>query len=224
MDVQSAIDQMRTLLSPHPQRVYKMAYYRKQTKNHWARDDPAFCFLQAAMLVASSVAYCLAFRVGSVSAVLGFATKSVLVHWLGFGVAVATLGRVIANRKLMTAERSPSHVRQHVEWLYAFDIHCNAFVPLFVLLYGVQFFLLPLVLGNSLIALGVSNTLYAIALAWYVYITHLGYRALPFLSNTEVFLFPIAIILVVYVFNFVGYPFGLGFNASRIVAYLYFEG
>ena len=124
---------------------------------------------------------------------------------------------------------------------------------------GVQFFLLPLVLGTSLLSLGVSNTLFAVAFGWYFYITHLGYRgkkitfccffsnlicrshslsyynfamdtyviikiaALPFLSNTEVFLFPIAAILAIYVFNLMGYPFSLGFNASRIVAYIYFE-
>ena len=35
--------------------------------------------------------------------------------------------------------------------------------------------------------------------------------------------FPIAAILAIYVVNFVGYPFGLGWNASRIVAYIYFE-
>jgi hypothetical protein len=47
--------------------------------------------------------------------------------------------------------------------------------------------------------------------------------ALPFLSNTEVFLFPIAAIIAIYVFNFAVFPFGLGWNASRIVAYIYFE-
>lgn len=41
---------------------------------------------------------------------------------------------------------------------------------------GVQFFLLPIVLGSSLLSLGVANTLYAIAFGWYCYITHLGYR------------------------------------------------
>lgn len=295
MDLQSAFDQMRTLLSPYPQRVYKMAYYRKQTKNHWARDDPAFCFVQVVMIIASSFAYGFAFRVASLSAIVGFVAKSVLIHWLGFGVVVASAGRVIANQHLMTAERSSSHVKQNVEWLYAFDVHCNAFVPLFVILCefvlrqrketlktggsrfrailmvrlsllfphklaktsdGVQFFLLPLVLGTSLLSLGVSNTLFAVAFAWYFYITHLGYRgkghsvctpwgrlspvavltqrflfnmnvtpiaALPFLSHTEVFLFPIVAILAIYVFNFVGYPFGVGFNASRIIAYIYFE-
>lgn len=223
MDLQSAIDQMRTLISLYPQPVYKMAYYRKQTKNHWARDDPAFSFLQVAMIIASSIAYALAFRLGSISAIIGFVVKSVLINWLGFGVLAASLGRLIANQHLMTTERSSSHVKQNVEWLYAFDVHCNSFVPLFVVLYGVQFFLLPIVLGSSLLSLGVANTLYAVAFSWYFYLTHLGYRALPFLSNTEVFLYPIAAILALYIFNFVGYPFGLGWNASRIVAYIFFE-
>lgn len=199
-----------------------MAYYRKQTKNHWARDDPAFCFVQVIMIAAFSVAYGFAFRVGSLTAMFGWVAKSILIHWLGFGVIVASAGRLAANKHFMKAERSPSHVKQDVEWLYAFDVHCNAFVPLFVLLYGAQFFLLPLVLGTSFLSMGVSNTLYATAFGWYFYITHLGYRALPFLSNTEVFLFPIAAIVAIYVFNFSVYPFGLGWNVSRIVAYIYF--
>merc|ERR1711957_1015505 len=207
----------------YPQRVYKMAYYRKQTKNHWARDDPAFCFLQVIMIFASSIAYGFAFRIVSFSAIAGFVAKSILIHWLGFGVVMASVGSWMANQHLMTTERSSSHVKQNVEWLYAFDVHCNAFVPLFVLLYGVQFFLLPLVLGTSLLSFGVSNTLFAIAFSWYWYITHLGYRALPFLSNTEVFLFPITAIMFIYMINLVGYPFGLGWNASRIIAYIYFE-
>ena len=134
MDLQSAIDQMRTLLTVYPQPVYKMAYYRKQTKNHWARDDPAFSFLQVVMLIAFSVTYGLAFRLGSLSAILGFVLKSVLINWLGFGVVVSSLGRLVANRHLMMDGRSSSHVKQNVEWLYAFDVHCNSFVPLFVIL------------------------------------------------------------------------------------------
>ena len=146
MDLQSAIDQMRTLLSLYPQRVYKMAYYRKQTKNHWARDDPAFCFVQVIMVMAFSVAYGFAFRVGSISAMFSWVAKSLLLHWLGFGIIVASVGRVVANQHLMSAQLSPSHVRQDVEWLYAFDVHCNAFVPLFVLLCKVLFIVILFVM------------------------------------------------------------------------------
>merc|ERR1712226_1760874 len=122
----------------------------------------------------------------------------------------------------LAGTQSSSHVKQSVEWLYAFDIHCNSFFPMFCLLYVVQFFSLPLVLGQSLFSLLASNTLYAAAFSWYWYITHLGYRSLPFLSNTEAFLFPVAAIALVYVLNLVGYPFGMGWNASRLFAQVYF--
>lgn len=85
-----------------------------------------------------------------------------------------------------------------------------------------QFFLLPVVLGSSFFALVVGNTLYAAALSWYWYVTHLGYRTLPFLSNTEVFLFPIAAIAVVYVLNLVLHPFGYSWNTSIMMARFYF--
>jgi UNC-50 family len=91
------------------------------------------------------------------------------------------------------------------------------------LLDGLQFFALPVALGKGLLPLFISNTLYGAAFAWYWYITHLGYRALPFLSNTEVFLFPIAAIVVVYAAMLIGYPLaGFGFNATRVMARLYF--
>jgi len=226
MDVQCALDQMKSLISFSPlqtQKVYKMAYYRKQTKNHWARDDPAFVSLQIIFLALSSISYTIAFRTEDmISQMIHFSFQSIIVNFILSGLFFATVGRVIANTHL-TVQNSPSHVRQGVEWLYAFDIHCNAFFPFFICLYLVQFFLLPIVLGKSLLALVVSNTLYAIAFSWYFYVTHLGYRALPFLSNTEVFLFPIAVVIILYVLNLVAYPFGFGWNASRIAAYLYFE-
>ena len=132
MDIQSALDQMRSLLSGRPHVVYKTSYYRKQTKNHWARDDPAFCALQAVFLVVAALAYSVAFR-SSVGGGLGFLLHSLLFNWLVAGAIVATIGRELANRHLCV-HQSNSHVKQSVEWLYAFDIHCNAFFPLFCLL------------------------------------------------------------------------------------------
>jgi len=240
MDLQAALDQMRTILSTSPQRVYKTSYYRKQTKNHWARDDPAFAVLEIAFLAVASVAYCVAFKRPSlILAVLKFAVQHILGVWFGFGIVVSTSCQFVANNYLSHGSNnngnagevegrvggglSSHHVKQVVEWLYAFDIHCNAFLPLFVVVYATQFFLLPVVLGKSMFSLIVSNTLYAMGISWYIYITHLGYRALPFLGMTEVFLFPIAAVLIVYIVNLVGYPFGFGYNASRIMAHLCFD-
>jgi len=223
MDIQSALEQMRCLVTHQAPKVYKLAYYRKQTKGHWSRDDPGFLVLQVTLLALSSVAHCIAFRSDSILYnTITFTFHSILVNYLGLGALLATLGRMISNQHLSTVQ-STAHVKQSVEWMYALDIHCNAFVPLFALLYGVQFFLLPLVLQNSFLAFLTSNTLYALAFGYYFYVTHLGYRALPFLVNTEVFLFPICGVLFLFLLNLLGYPFGMGFNASRIFAHLYFE-
>ncbi len=60
-----------------------------------------------------------------------------------------------------------------------------------------------------------ANLLYAAALSYYHYMTFLGYSALPFLTNTELFLYPIGAIGVVL-------PFAImfGFNPSRCVSSL----
>lgn len=146
MDLQNALDQMKTLISTRPQLVYKTAYYRKQTKNHWARDDPAFVFLQAIFLGISSIAYGVAFRI-SILSVLSFMLASVLWNWIGLGIILAAASRETANRHLLTVQ-SHSHVRQTVEYLYAFDIHCNSFFPVFVVLctYSLIFIALQLLL------------------------------------------------------------------------------
>lgn len=132
MDIQAALDQMKSLLSTRPQVIYKTAYYRKQTKNHWARDDPAFVALQGIFLIIAVVAYSVAFRI-SFSGAISFLLYTLLWNWLGMGFILSTFCREIANRHL-TVHQSSSHVKQQVEWLYAFDIHCNAFFPVYVLL------------------------------------------------------------------------------------------
>ena len=81
--------------------------------------------------------------------------------------------RSISNKYLRV--HSLHSVEQNVEWLYSFDIHCNAFFPLFLILYVVQYFLLPVLLTDGFLPLLLSNSLYAIAFCYYHYITFLGY-------------------------------------------------
>ena len=133
MDMQSALDQMSTLIfTTTPQRIYKTSYYRKQTKNHWARDDPAFVVLQILFLVLASIAFCVAFHMVSLRNILFIAFHNIIINWLLCGVIICSVGRWISIQYL-TVHQS-NHVKQHVEWLYAFDIHCNAFFPFFILL------------------------------------------------------------------------------------------
>lgn len=51
-----------------------------------------------------------------------------------------TFYRFIAN-KFLKAEPMTHHVAESVEFAYAFDIHCNAFFPLFVTLHVIQILL-----------------------------------------------------------------------------------
>ena len=43
-----------------PKTAYKHTSYHKQTKNHWARDDPAFVVICCGLVAAAATAYCLA--------------------------------------------------------------------------------------------------------------------------------------------------------------------
>lgn len=75
----------------------------------------------------------------------------------------------------------------------------RAFFPLYLHLYVVQFILLPLLTRSSFVATLLGNSLYLSALAYYVYITFLGYHALPSLQHTELLLAPVLVLGLLWV-------------------------
>merc|ERR1712050_58942 len=109
-------------------------------------------------------------------------------------MGIATLSWFISNKYLRV--QSFHGVEQRMEWMYAFDIHCNSFFPLFLVLYVVHYFLLPFLIQPTFGAAIVSNVLYAVALCYYSYIMSLGYSMLPFLERTEVLLYPSVLVLI----------------------------
>lgn len=50
-----------------------------------------------------------------------------------------------------------------IEWAYAFDLHCNGFFAIYIWLYVLQLFLLPLIIGPKWISLFLGNSLYLAA-------------------------------------------------------------
>lgn len=87
--------------------------------------------------------------------------------------------------------RHPTHHKirsshQPCHRMYAFDVHCNAFLPLILLLGAGQLALSPLLLRSGLAPRLLSCLLYAAAMSHYLYLTFLGYSALPFLERAEV--------------------------------------
>lgn len=167
-----------------------------ETKNQWARDDPAFVAVQSLFLLVAAISYGIAFRVSGFGAWIWLLFDA-FAQYLLVGVVVATASWAFANRYLC---RHHAHsVEQEVEWLYAFDVHCNAFFPMFLLLYPVQYLLLPLVLREGFVGNLIGNTLYLSAFVAYHYIHFLGYLALPFLHKTEVFLYPVVAVFALYI-------------------------
>jgi hypothetical protein len=90
---------MLSLCFLQPQRIFKQAYYRKQTKNRWARDDPAFAVVQIAFLLVSALASAAALGAqrGITYAYLCFV--AVALHWFACGVAASSLRVILALLK-----------------------------------------------------------------------------------------------------------------------------
>jgi hypothetical protein len=95
--------------------------------------------------------------------------------------------------------------------MYAFDVHCNAFFPLFVLLYVVQYFLAPFLLQPTSVAAVFANMLYLVSFGYYTYVTCLGYMTLPFLRRTEILLAPLLALVTAAVLASV-----FGLNLARV--------
>lgn len=197
MDWEYALYQMACLAAFAPGKVYRTTRYHRQTKKQWSRDDPAFLVIFVLALFSACVLIGLVYSGWSLGIALRLALSVVLL-WLGVGsVLLSTFMFLFANRFLIdpTAMYSldswadPECAR--VEWLYAFDVHCNAlFGGVFLPLVVVQGALYAFLIRNRLS----SCMLHVWGLTYYWYITWLGYDILPFLRRTQVFLLPIPLL------------------------------
>jgi len=90
------------------------------------------------------------------------------------GIVVATILWFTSNRLLLSPPSHSTPADSRVEWAYAFDVHTNAFFPLYLTLYLAQLFLLPVIFKDNWVCLWVGNTLYLAAFAQYTYGIYLG--------------------------------------------------
>ncbi|KAB5520724.1 hypothetical protein DKX38_025043 [Salix brachista] len=171
MDIEYTFWQMLYLCTS-PKVVYQHTKFHKQTKNQWARDDPAFVVISSLLLAVATLAYCAAYDHSAGHAVF-VVISVVLFHFLITGAGLATCC-----------------------WLYAFDVHCNSFFPMFVMLYVFHYFLSPLLVAHGFIPVLLSNLLFMVAASYYHYLNFLGYYVLPFLERTAFFLYPIGFVIV----------------------------
>ncbi|KAK6357277.1 hypothetical protein TWF718_001596 [Orbilia javanica] len=220
MDFEMAIWEMTCLLIS-PKKVFRSMYHNKQTKGRWGRDDPSFVALLSFFLLLTSIAWGLAYTPSFLS-IARLALVLTFVHFLSGALLVATAGWYLAGRFLRKGRTgrfgtTPS-ADGELEWAYCFDVAVRAFFVAFFFLYIVQFFLMPLLSKNWWISLFIGNTLYLVAFSFYCVVTFLGYNALPFLSHTEVILFPIVAFVIVWVISL------FGINIARNIAPLLIKG
>lgn len=210
MDFEFALWQMLYLFTS-PQKVYRNFQYRKQTKDQWARDDPAFLVLLSMWLCVSTTMFGVVLH-------MGFLETLKLLLWIVFidcvsvGLLIATLMWFISN-KYMVKHQGRDY---DVEWGYAFDVHLNAFYPLLVILHFIQLFFIKFVISDWFIGYFLGNTFWLIAIGYYIYITFLGYSALPFLKNTVILLYPFAALILMYILSL-----ALGWNFTQMLSDFY---
>jgi len=215
MDFELAAWQL-TYLCLAPRRVYRNVYFHKQTKNTWARDDPAILVLIGACLCVSAVAWGVVYSY-NIGDMLGIALMMVFRDFLLSGIVVATVLWFISNRLLLSPPSHSTPADSKVEWAYAFDVHTNAFFPLYLTLHLAQLFLLPIILKDNWVCLWVGNTLYLAAFTQYTYGIYLGLNALPFLARSELLLAPLLPLFTAYIVSL------LGFNVAQHVLRSYFR-
>jgi len=194
MDFDYAAAQAVDLLLRPGDSMVKTSRMRKQIKNQWARDDPAFAILLGALITASTLAYAVAYRAWNPLHLARLLLGGLLFEYIGLGCAIATALRLYVNAH-MRIQRLHA-VEQSVEWLYAFDVHCNALLCSFVLVSPAQYALLFLLPADgspsSLLLTAVTNLLWLAGVAVYAYLTFLGYSALPFVDRPERMMYPLA--------------------------------
>ncbi|RSH86715.1 uncharacterized protein EHS24_004986 [Apiotrichum porosum] len=214
MDFELAFWQL-TYLVVAPRRVYKQTYHHKQTKNVWARDDPAMLILIAGCLAVAAAVW------GYVHdytwlGMLGLVLKMVFRDFILFSLGIALLFWATANRLLVSTTGVSAITDNRVEFAYAFDVAVNSFFPAFLTTYVALLPLAALVVRNNWICLLLGNTLFLIAGFQYIYVTYLGYAALPFVARSELFLAPLLPLFGGYLLSL------LGFNIARTTLELYF--
>lgn len=164
LDFETAIWEIFNLIV-NPKKMYKSQYYKLMGR---LRDDPSFLILVTGLLCILAIAWGLAY-LSLVWGIVKLIVYMVVIDFYATGLALSTLFWVVVNKMV---------VLTRVEWGYCFDVHCNAFLVIWGVLYVGQFLLLPLLRLSSVVSVILGNSLYVGAIGYYFVITLYGYNAL----------------------------------------------
>ncbi|CUS23854.1 LAQU0S12e01530g1_1 [Lachancea quebecensis] len=199
LDFETATWEMINLVFK-PRKAYRSLYYQRQTRNRWSRDDPSFFILQVGLLFVSSLVWSVVYG-HSFKGFIKMMFNMIFIDFFAVGFFVATLFWATLNRSFF---KFRSAQNAHVEWAYCFDVHCNAFLVVWCLLYLVQFLMLPAINLHKWIGLFIGNTLYCAAFGQYFVLTFYGYSQLPILKNVNFILLPTLVFVGIYLVSLFG--------------------
>ncbi|SCW00191.1 LAFE_0B11452g1_1 [Lachancea fermentati] len=199
LDFESALWEMFNLVL-RPRKAYRSLYYKRQTRNRWSRDDPSFFILQIALLTLSSMVWSIVYG-HSFFGFLKMMINMIVLDFFTFGFVIASVFWLVLNRPFFKFRSAQD---ANVEWAYCFDVHCNAYLAVWCLLYLLQFLLLPVINLHKWIGLFIGNTLYCTAFSYYFVLTFYGYSQLPILKNINFILLPSLLFAGLYIVSLFG--------------------
>ena len=200
----------------NPSKMYNLTNLSKEAKQHWHRDDPAFVMLIIAGLAICALGYTTAFA-DSFWGLIRLLVHFILIHFIGTGLIVSYINYQLAVKYLRYQNAYGEEKSQKLEFLYCWDLHCNSFFPLFMIIYVLQFFGIPFLTMDNFISALVSNLIHCFAFSYYHFITCKGFSALGFIQNAEIYLAPI----ILYVPLFILF-IALRINPTTVMLNLFF--
>ena len=79
-----------------------------------------------------------------------------------------------------------STTNQNIEFIYAFDIHCNGFVPMYTFCSIIPFIFIGITSkDNFMIEILFTNSSLCIGILYYSYVTFISYFSLPFVRKNK---------------------------------------
>ena len=178
-------------------------------RNTWHRPDPAFTYLFSFFLLLTSFAWSLAYK-PNITSILKLAFMFIFVHFLLGSIIFSAMfyflvGRLLGpgvaglpGRRRQQGLFGPSQSRaaDALEFGYCFDVTTRAFFPVYVLLYIVQYILMPAIDHQNKASVFVANVLYLVAGIYWSLVTFLGFNSLTFLHHTQLLLSPVGVFVL----------------------------
>lgn len=184
-------------------------------RNSWHRPDPAFTYLLSFFLLLTSFAWSLAYT-PKLTSIFKLAFMFIFIHFLLGSILIATSFYFLVGRFLgpgipglpgrrrpqglfgattqSSASSSSAPQGESLEFGYCFDVTTRAFFPPYVLLYIIQYILMPAIDHKNTASVFVANTLYLVAGVYWSLITFLGFNSLHFLHHTQLLLAPVGVV------------------------------